>query len=505
MEDKTKIDELFKQGLGGFTAEPPADTWQNIQDNLMTARRRKRMAFWRISGTAAALVLAFFSGYYFDMSTRSLKSGNKELNPSGQFSTQGSSSQWNTETVEKSVSDIQNQRENDKPSKNADVIPKTKNTLNLPRTTKRSINTLVIADGEKRNSPDTQEGSLAFSQTTSSKSLELDSTKVKTEELAINGENQPNNDPTAYKDPATVNQNSQTPAIAETQTKDEVETKDNVGLQVDDEPFVYDDGQSSKKKKRYATRGAFDLGAVGSPTFAFLDVNPQPTQQTSVNTNLGTASDKKQSDNLKNSYAAGLNLSYRTGARWEISTGLHINNWNQFSSDVFLTADAYGSITTSGLTARGNISTGAITYSSGNTVFDATKFENVGPNEYYLIPDIQQQYQFLEVPLRLGYYIFDSQKWSFKVQAGLSGRFLTHSDVKFVFEDGHTENYDGLEIKNFSLQLIGGTGLGYKATKNLSINLTPSIQYGVTPVNKNSEIETYFHQFLVYTGLTYSF
>ena len=91
------------------------------------------------------------------------------------------------------------------------------------------------------------------------------------------------------------------------------------------------------------------------------------------------------------------------------------------------------------------------------------------------------------------------------MQAGFSGRFLTQSDVKLVFEDGSSENYDGLEVKNFSLQLVGGTGLGYKATKNLSINLTPSIQYGLTPVNKNSEIETYFHQFLVYTGLTYGF
>lgn len=509
MEDKTKIDELFKQGLGGFMAEPPVDTWQNIQDTLIAARQSKRVAFWRISGTAAALVLAFFSGYFFDMTTRNDGTSSEELNRVVQFSKQGSSGQWDNKATEQNVTNLHKQNEGINTEKNIGHSNKTNKTLNLSDPNNPSGNGVAIADAEKRNHSNSQKGNPGITRTATSRNTDLNNASVKTKELANIQENHDDNYPINDKAIHPVNSDSEVPvtvvAQKETKAPDSSNSKSYRSLKVEDEPFVYDDAQNSKKKKRYDTRGTFDLGVVASPTFAFNDVSPQPSSQTAGNASITPTSDKRQSDNLQNSYATGLNFSYRTGPRWEVSTGLHLNNWSQVSSDVFLTGDPYGPTVTNGFTARGNTSTGVVTYNTGNNFFDVTKFENVGPNEYYLIPDIQQQYQFLEVPLKVGYYLYDSQKWSLKVQAGFSGRFLTHSDVKLVFEDGSTEKYNGLELKDFSLQLVGGTSLAYKATNNLSINLTPSIQYGLTPVNKNSEIETYFHQFLVYTGITYGF
>ena len=510
MEDKTKIDELFKQGLSGFSAEPPADAWTNIQDTMTAARRKKRIAFWRIAGTAAAVVLAFFSGYYFDTTTRNINSGNEVVNPVVNFSTQGSSGQWNNSVGEQQVTDEQNAAEEINTEKAGSSSNSTKNS-NVTGIAAESSNNLALADEYSRKTPNSLERNLVDDKVDLTQNSESDNSNVKTKDLAFNPQVQKTESPAIDEVKTPVTEESEAPpsdvAYVEANAVDSTKTLNKPELEVEDEPFVYEDTKSSKKKKRYDTRGTFDLGAVASPTFAFNDVSNQPAQQTAGNANLGTAytPSKQQSDKLQNSYAAGLNLSYRTSPRWEVSTGLHLNNWNQVSSDVFLTADTYTGTTTGGFTARGNTSTGPVTYNTGSNFYDATKFDNTGPNEYYLIPDIQQQYQFLEVPLRVGYYLFDSQKWSFKVQAGFSGRFLTHSDVKLVFEDGSTEDYDGLAVKDFSLQLVGGTGLSYKATKNLSINLTPSVLYGLTPVNTNSGIETYFHQFLVYTGLTYGF
>lgn len=505
MEDKTKIDELFKQGLGEFSAEPPVDTWQNIQDNLMAARRRKKMAFWRISGTAAALVLAFFSGYFFNSTTQNMGSDSETMNPTFQFSTQGSAGEWDYGDSEQNRSLPNTVVET---PVNDNVLSPEKNRLD--REHNQNKNNVALLQPSKSDNLGEQKNTSSDKNSDLIPSSDEDNLVISLNNIALNPDERV--EKSIDKNPAKAETTTgDTPAteLAEAGEKSNTSPENNTNESPEDsdEPFVYEETKSSKKKKRYDTRGAFDLGAVASPTFAFNDVSTQPAQQTAGNANLGTSysPSKEQSDELRNSYAAGLNLSYRTGARWEVSTGLHLNNWNQVSSDVFLTADTYTGTTTGGFTARGNTSTGPVTYNTGNNFFDMTKFENVGPNEYYLIPDIRQQYQFLEVPLRVGYYLFDSQKWSFKVQAGFSGRFLTHSDVKLVFEDGSTEDYDGLAVKDFSLQLVGGTGLSYKATKNLSINLTPSIQYGVTPVNKNSEIETYFHQFLVYTGLTYGF
>lgn len=504
MEDKTKIDELFKEGLGGFSAEPPMDAWQNIQDELIAARRKKRMAVWRIAGTAAALILAFFSGYYFNSSTASFQLDETPFVT--RFTNEGSSGKWKSTPQPLSKETTLDMDDNSEEGIEVIIPP------GGPDGSRVSSGSLTSATSSKKDagkddmpvslpSPDGLKSDTENISDFNNKAFaQIDfPAKIKVETpVELPSANTQINANTEVKDTIWAD-------AANSAEADSPDKTINTPALANDEPFVYHEDSKSKKKKRPHTRSTFDIGAVASPTFAFNDVSPQAAQTTGGNSYLGTSSGNKQTDELQNSYAAGLNLSYRTGARWEVSTGLHINNWSQVSSDIFLTTDATGSISTSGVTVRGNTSTGAVTYNTGTNAFDATKLENVAPDAFYLIPDIEQQYQFLEVPLSVGYYLLDSKRWSFKLQAGFSGRILTQSDVRLVFEDGSTEKYDGLELKDFSLQLIGGTGLGYKATKNLNINLTPSIQYGLTPVNRNAEIETYFHQFLVYTGLSYSF
>ncbi len=510
MEDKTKIDELFKEGLGGFAAEPPVDTWQNIQDDLMAARHSRKMAFWRITGTAAAVVLAFFSGYYFNMTT-----GNNIATHDGQrsyyhFSTNGSSGQWNNVTSDEGVIKLQGEDENN----GGEVIydpAVTPEKADSYRPTPQSNTNYVGSQGEPAPKVTKVPQKIDNESFSTNQNPVATEPNIQVDDFAMNNSMEEDNagGSSEIKIEATTQrteEESKAVANADAETNTQKTSEPESTTDIDDEPFVYNDEEKDKKKKRYGTRGSFDIGAVASPTFAFNDVSPQPAQQTAKNSIINSPSlEREQTDELQNSYAAGLNFSYRTASRWELSTGLHLNNWSQLSSDVLLITDVGTGLYTGDITTRGNTSTGTVSYVTNGNAFDATKFESAGLNEFYLIPDIQQQYQFLEIPLSVGYYLLDSKRWSFKTQAGFSGRFLTQSNVQLVYEDGTTEAYDGLDIKDFSLQLLGGTGLGYKATKNLSISLTPSIQYGLTPVNKNSEIETYFHQFLVYTGLTYGF
>ena len=77
MENKENLDELFRTKFNDLEAEPPFDSWPDIKGRLARKERKKRMAFWRYSSVAAAVLLAFFSGYFYQgwntMPNRQLK------------------------------------------------------------------------------------------------------------------------------------------------------------------------------------------------------------------------------------------------------------------------------------------------------------------------------------------------------------------------------------------------------------------------------------------------
>src|SRR5690606_9743812 len=66
MGDKTKIDKLFQDGLNDFEASPQSDSWARIHATLEKKQQKKRALYWRWASIAAAVVLAFYTGYYFN-------------------------------------------------------------------------------------------------------------------------------------------------------------------------------------------------------------------------------------------------------------------------------------------------------------------------------------------------------------------------------------------------------------------------------------------------------
>jgi len=61
-EDKN-MDKLFHDKLNSFEKAPPAFVWDKVQDSLAVNQRKKRLVYWRVAGIAAAVVVAFFTGW----------------------------------------------------------------------------------------------------------------------------------------------------------------------------------------------------------------------------------------------------------------------------------------------------------------------------------------------------------------------------------------------------------------------------------------------------------
>ena len=64
MGEKNKLDDLFGQKFKDFSATPPEDGWDVVRDRLQKRNRSKRAAYWKWASTAAAILLAFYSGFY---------------------------------------------------------------------------------------------------------------------------------------------------------------------------------------------------------------------------------------------------------------------------------------------------------------------------------------------------------------------------------------------------------------------------------------------------------
>lgn len=503
MEDKTKIDELFKQGLGRFEAEPPEESWQNIREELHTAKRRKRIVFWRIASTAAAVVLAFFGGYYFQLTTQKVEPALHEMvtepveqpSENNENNTSGGTKMNESEVSEKSANDgLETKTSSEKsPAKS------------LPEKSKMNIPDKTIAHKQPGiTSP--------LSTTAEDKPQKLISIQNTPADIAE--EDLENITPEASRDvpittpKPTLNTGAGEGDVAAIEKeKPAVNTAgpEKTKTAATEEEFTYVDLDKEAGNKRNSyPNNRFELGIAASPTLAFSDVNAPPDNVMNQTIKSANGDDISQTDDVLNSYAGGLNFSYRTASRWEVSTGFHVNQWKQVSRDVVLESSPGSISTNANYTVTGNTSTGTLNYDV-SSFGDTTRFENLSPTTFVLVPDVYQQYQFVEVPVKVGYYILDARKWTFKVQAGMSGRFLTGSDVNLVFDNGKEEKYDGLELRNFTLQFSGGMGLGYNASKNLRINLTPTVLYGLTPVNQNEGTSTYFHQVLIYSGFSYGF
>ena len=63
--DDQNIDKLFQENLKGFKEKPPGYAWDSIKEELILIRKNRRLMLFRWSAAAAAIFIAFLTGYYF--------------------------------------------------------------------------------------------------------------------------------------------------------------------------------------------------------------------------------------------------------------------------------------------------------------------------------------------------------------------------------------------------------------------------------------------------------
>ena len=249
------------------------------------------------------------------------------------------------------------------------------------------------------------------------------------------------------------------------------------------------------------------LGALAAPTY-YLKSNPNKVNLTTMLQN--------SEQNLM-TYSGGLSFSYSINKKISIQSGLYYSSManrvngvdsysgflrfaNTKSSSDFEVLTTNGSI----ITTNSNI---FLTDNGGNriaTAYTIDVFDPAKANLEYLTGAIQQNFEYLEIPVILRYKLLD-KKVDINFLGGMSYNLLISNAAYAIsggkhFLIGKTE---GINPLAFSSSL--GLGVGYDFSDKLTFNLEPTIRYYLSKTSDRTDGKNHPYLLGIYSGIFYRF
>lgn len=456
MENRNGVDELFRKGFENFEAQTPYDALIGIQERVRAEKKKKRIVLWRRSAILLGLLFAFYTGYYFNNYQNQILPSNTNLP--------------NTPVNQNSTPIVNNED----PTTSEDVYTSkiTLDSLEIVKNTEANPSKLLPAqqipsNSKQRNltlSPAAQElpgatNAATNTATTASADKDVPFTNVFPKTL-------------------------QSPYFSLIRKTEALKTPQYVLLESEPDLGLF-------KPKKQLLKRTYSVGAYG----AFI----QPFRTVVYDETNEVTSNNVSNEQLENTYSFGFKLTKRVGLL-EYHVGLFSSSWNQTSNNIILEGDPVNNTiqtytnNIAGYTSIGDLNFGV---ASGPPVEPAVK-----NGQYFLIPNISQQYQFLDIPIGASYYFYD-KRVKLKFTFALNSRILTQSQVILEYPNGLQEDYDGLKPRSFTLQMLLGPAIGYSITPRLQWHLDPTLNYGLSPIHNADGIKTYQHHFGFFTGLSY--
>jgi len=473
MENKHPIDELFAKGLSGYEASPGGDAWPGIEAVAARREKRKRFILWRWAAVAAALLLAFYSGYYFKDQDTPV--------------TQPAPAVHEYPIDENSSTSTPLNKNTDSPSSYED-----QSSPGILTNTNQDPN---IAESETSDRPgkDNRE----------SQSI---AAKESTDNIA----------PLAFTGDSIPSENQQVATVILSLKNFEMATVPENPTSTFPQGIMMTPAHKEPYARYDQLNGIYESPEKGeslSPlSIRLLAGLSFPFTESTINTTNQLVRESLAKSSPEQGYSGGIELGYRLSSKVEIRAGLLFNQWKQTTSDIRLLVSqtSSGTSTNVDLQAKGYTSSGNLNFDGFSDPSNQGQFETSGIGSssafnYALLPALTEEYQFIDIPISFAWFFLEKHKWSLSARGGLNSRFLTNSKATLTYANGEKEKYEEIHLNTYSVQLIAGAGINYNLTSRLQIGLQPTLLYGISPINKHQQVDTYFHQLLIYSGLTYRF
>lgn len=449
--DRSKIDEIFREGLKDYKVIPPYEVWEDIAVHVAERRKaRKRRMYLQIAASLLVLVVA---------GTFLLTQSGRILNRSDESQSQYENQSFSN-FVEKTPS----------PSLPA-------NTVDEGQNSQKTSESELLVDRANRDSGESFPSEMG-SDAGASLSLEREQTKympAKREPLIAG---------------VSSNQSVDEEIVFSGSYRFNTVNKKLTPSNENDVSVVSDDSKINH----------FSLKATMSPVMSYRRLQ-------------GNASrlEYNTSESELFSYTGGVNFGYKFNNRLSVHSGFYYSQIGQTVNKIRLGSDDFAQYGDE-IFVRLNNSLGEVKVEPAKLISakPAESIQNIVNGNrllkfsYKLDASVVQRFEYVKIPLMLEYTMID-QKIDVNLIGGINSNFLINEGVYLKNQMGKDQLIGNTNnIRQFNYSGAVGLGLEYNLTQQINMYFEPHMDYFLNPINY-SETKTYPYSFAVHTGLSITF
>ncbi|MDD4190823.1 MAG: outer membrane beta-barrel protein [Mangrovibacterium sp.] len=454
------LDELFRSRLDDFEEVPSSDVWMKIREKQKAGQRRRVRGILRTAGIAAAVLLAFLTGWQ-------LREHRQRL-PETQVVVA------KEEQKGQDLFPVSREKSGNKQEMVAEPATAEKKTL---------PDAYPVKQEEKEPDAVSDKHLQNASEPAGSKTIKLlTMADVHLETPAFPG---------GLTNRASGNRDTRN-ALTETDLR-----------------IVEMNRQVHERNKPAKNDESWSVGAMVSPAFS---VNQRSYEATYAG-NMSRPGGKQQM-----TIGGGISVGYKTGKRWSIQSGLYYSRLGQssgtYGNNRSLAVDHSFEYTYSDNRAQMeagkllmNASAGVVEINQlPSTVRVSGLLESVdaGSDLRLTNDNFDQRFEYLEIPLLLRYRLVD-RAWNMEMLGGVSANMLVGNQA-YLKEGGRkTPVGETKDMNPVNYSASVGIGLGYPLTGKIRLNIEPQLKYYLQSLNKNPDVTFKPYSIGVYTGLSYRF
>ena len=467
MKDEKNIDNIIRQKLEGFSAQPPAHIWGNVQRQLAAQKRKTRLMYIGSISAAAVVVLAFMAGWYFNGNSAievNTKAANEIIQPE-------------KNTIENDVQTTETASQNTiRQSTNKSEVSNNKDTGSLITASSSSSQTETSKQAKiSQSAASSEQVNIAKME---SADVRLAQNKLPNKTLAVKSKGLPA-DYLTENEKFLVAEN-----IKNINSPDKPNNNWKMGMFVAPGYSSYNASHSEGYSKNMTYSGSDGNSNVGGG----FSVQYKTSKRWIVESGVYYAQNGQESETSINFFAMNKDVEY----------GLAPNNSPYFANVVQVQNNKMEMNSTAGVIAFSGAPKGA----ELSADFDASKSDI--KNLYVPNGSFSQVFEFMEIPLFVRYRLVDT-KFGVEFITGLNAGIVVSNNAYIDNKYGKQNIGETEDISPVNLSGTLGVGLNYALGKHFAVAVEPRFNYYLNSINTNSAVEFRPYRIGFYTGVSYEF
>jgi hypothetical protein len=497
-DERKNIDNLFRDHLVGHKVSAPAGAWDRLQADLQPRKKRAAFLYIKLAAASLLLLLAFGAGYLlseFGPDNTNLTASKTEVtNPGQQIE--------NTSSLPDESNQIVSDKFND------DALHAADKELLLADADQDVVQKPLIIDVKSdpdqklavavADQIDQKTDAINLETTPSHEKLSNESYDILHEELVAVEDIAVVAEDEVEVDEKVVNDDAMAASPDPQFTNDELEKMTPEQLHL---LLVGDDDYSDEvlAADQVKSNPNWTIGGQLSPTYSYRNLNGNAFEAPDENIDQSYFNDN---ENGLTTIGGGISLAYNFNERLSLGSGLYLSRIGQENNDVVAYDSPDSQYMYKLASSSGTVTINPTRFAKVLTPIAAIDKDSI-PGDYLVNGTFVQNLDYLEVPVVLNYKVLN-KRFSINLNGGLSPGILVNNRSYFNVEDEKIQTGTTENIKPMIYNSVLGIGMAYDISKKVSVNLSPTFKYSLSPVNSSSSGINY-HPYSIswFTGISY--